>query len=335
MSPEAGFAAVVTGLGAGSGDLGWPAESGLGPRERSEALRRAIEDSAAWTAAMARQAWANAGLARPARTRAGCFLGTLYGGGAVSEYVASTLATLGPRWLNPETYGLAAPHGATGVVCVDLALTGPGVTVVGASSGLDAIGLALRSLADGRSQVAVCGAFDWLTPLARDLFANAGLGVGAGCRVAAFAVLEESQHARERGARARGEVLAWAGGMLPREPRADPTAAIERVVTRAVVESGLAPAELRWWLSSPTPPSPAVAAAAAKAVAGSLGLAVELVGSETRCPSPAVAPLHDLREQLRSWRQPEDACLPPPASLLTSISRQGGCSALVCRPVAG
>src|SRR5262245_36277149 len=254
MSAEVGPRALVTGLVAGSSDLPWPAEGELEPHERSEALQRAIEGSAAWTAAMARRAWTSARLAQPAGTGTDCFLGTLYGGGAVSEYVAGTLATLGHRWLNPETYGLVAPHGATGVVCLDLGISGAGVTLVGASAGMDAIGLGLHSIAAGRSQVAVCGAFDWLTPLARDLYAGAGLRVGASCRVAAFVVLEDSRHAAERGAPARGEVLAWAGGTLPREPRADPTAAIERVVTRAVVECGLSPAELRWWLTSPPRP---------------------------------------------------------------------------------
>jgi 3-oxoacyl-(acyl-carrier-protein) synthase len=335
MSPEVGFPALVTGVISGSCELPWPAEGEIDPLERPEALRRAVEASATWTAAMARQAMANASLAPPAGAGASCFMGTLYGGGAVNEYVACALATLGPRSLNPETCGLAAPYGATGVVCADLGLSGPGVTLVGASAGMDAVGLALHSIATGGSQVAVCGAFDWLTPLALDLFGSAGLSVGSRCRVAAFVVLEEPRHARERGAGPRGEVLAWAGGTLPRGPRSDPTAAIARVITRAVVESGLAPRQLRWWLSSPTPPSRALAAAAARAVAGSLGVAVELVGGEQRCPSPAVAPLLDLQAQFLSSRQTEDAGVPPPASLLTSITPQGGCSALVCRPVAG
>jgi len=315
---------LVTGLVAASEEFPWPADAE--PRARAEATRHAIEDCAGWTAANARSAWTAAGLGAGDAADAGCVAGTLYGGGAVSEYVSSTLAALGPRWLSPETYGYAAAHGGTGRVCIDLGLGGPGLMLVGRSAGLDAVGLARRGVTLGRSPVAVCGAFDWATPLTAVLLGDVGPGVGAGCRVAVFTVLESARHALARGARPVGEVLAWASAMLPQPGRAG--GAMARVVKSAVAESGVPPADIRWWLATPSGP----AVAAARAVAGQLGMAVSLVGEPPGCPSPAVAPLFDLRSQLERPQRRALAGEPYPASLLTSLADRF--SALVRRPLA-
>lgn len=154
------------------------------------------------------------------------------GGGLISLQEAfDTIATVGPRRVDPFTIPKFMASGGAGVIAIDNGLRGPAMAVLSAcASGADSIGLALNMIRSGAVDAAVTGAaeatisrvgigsFDRLGAMSRrnDDYSHApqpfdknrdGLVMGEG---SAVMILEELEHARARGANILAELAGYA-----------------------------------------------------------------------------------------------------------------------------
>lgn len=134
--------------------------------------------------------------------RTGCMLGTAYGSGHVIEKIVSTLATSGPRYLNPEDFLFHSPHGVTSSVCLAAGLGGLSATLAGLQGGSSAVLAAARALVAGRQAAMLAGAFEWPTPFGAGMLAAAG-GAEEPSRLQGgyvLLLLEQAAIAAQRGA---------------------------------------------------------------------------------------------------------------------------------------
>jgi 3-oxoacyl-(acyl-carrier-protein) synthase len=213
---------VVTGAAWDRSDAAWPCPTEL--HDDPDVVCSALMRSVVWATRTARRAWLQSGQGDADPARAGCTLGTLYGNDYISEYVSGVLAARGPRWLNPEAFGFAAPHATTAAICIELGIGGSALTLVGPTSGLAAVAGAARALVLGHHDVMLCGAYDWPSALGGQLYRALEAPFTPGHRGAAFLVLEAGGHAAERGARPLGRILGWAARTPVRAGHGDPTA---------------------------------------------------------------------------------------------------------------
>ncbi|HEX5493221.1 MAG TPA: beta-ketoacyl-ACP synthase II [Mycobacteriales bacterium] len=229
----------------------------------------------------AREAWADAGLARPQREgseesaggtridpeRVAVVIGTGIGGALTMLGQDDVLEAEGVRRVSPLTVPMLMPNGPAVAVGLDLLARARVHTPVSAcASGAEAISLALDLLRAGRADVIVAGGAEaCIHPLPIAGFAQMRalstrndepraasrpfdkardgfvLGEGAGVMV-----LERADHARARGARVYG-VLAGAGvtsdGHHITGPEPSGTGAA-RAITLALADAGLEPADI-------------------------------------------------------------------------------------------
>jgi 3-oxoacyl-[acyl-carrier-protein] synthase II len=226
------------------------------PEIASGSPRRSRADRLALSAAV--EALEDAGLGRSERAGAALVVGAVGGGmlEAESWYWARARGERAPRWAASLRSMLPASHAET--LAHRLALGGPRQTVVTAcSSGAVALAEAAELIADGMVDCAVAGGVDALTrlcfmgfntlklldpepcrPFDRD---RRGMSIGEG---AAFVVLEASEHARARGARAYAELAGHgmttdAYHVTAPEPEGEGMA---RAMRAALAAGGVAPA---------------------------------------------------------------------------------------------
>ncbi|HEY9388482.1 MAG TPA: beta-ketoacyl-ACP synthase II [Mycobacteriales bacterium] len=228
----------------------------------------------------AREAWADAGLARPGRPegddnpgthidpeRIAVVIGTGIGGALTMLGQDDLLEASGVRKVSPLTVPMLMPNGPAVAVGLDLTARARVHTPVSAcASGAEAIGLALDLLRAGRADVIVAGGAEaCIHPLPIAGFAQMRalstrndqpqaasrpfdkardgfvLGEGAG-----ILVLERADHARARGARVYG-VLAGAGVTADGHHITGPEptgAGAARAITLALADAGLSPTDI-------------------------------------------------------------------------------------------
>ena len=164
------------------------------------------------------------------RARVGCVIGTGIGGIASFEQQVGTLAARGPSRVPPQLVALMIPNMAAGQVAMRLGITGPNdCTVTACAASGHAIARAVDWIRAGRADVVLAGgAESAITPLTVAGFCSAralstrnddpeaasrpfdagrdGFVIGEGATVL---VLEDEQHARNRGARIYAEVAGY------------------------------------------------------------------------------------------------------------------------------
>jgi 3-oxoacyl-[acyl-carrier-protein] synthase II len=162
--------------------------------------------------------------------RVGVFMGTAIGGGKTIETQHAIFFEKGLKRISPYTAVSVSTHSASGIVACEYKLKGPNTTIAaGCNSGLDAVYLASNAIRLGDADVMVVGASEApITPFGYAIFCASGflsrnnsipqkavkpydqdadgmvLGEGGG-----VLVLEELQHALERGAHIYGEVVGY------------------------------------------------------------------------------------------------------------------------------
>jgi 3-oxoacyl-[acyl-carrier-protein] synthase II len=162
--------------------------------------------------------------------RMGVFVGTAIGGGDVIETQHNIFIEKGAKRIAPFAVVSISTHSASGAISCEFNLKGPNTTISsGCNTGLDATYLAYNEIRLGDSDVMIVGAGESpVTPYIQALFSATGflsrenqepwkavkpydlnadgivLGEGGAC-----IILEELQHALERGARIYGEILSY------------------------------------------------------------------------------------------------------------------------------
>ena len=164
------------------------------------------------------------------RARIGCVIGTGIGGIGAFETQTATLAARGPSRIPPQLVALMIPNMAAGQVAMRLGITGPNeCTVTACAASGHAIARAVDWIRAGRADVVLAGgAESAITPLTVAGFCSAralstrnedpegasrpfdaerdGFVIGEG---ATLLVLEDADHALERGARIYAEVAGY------------------------------------------------------------------------------------------------------------------------------
>ena len=162
--------------------------------------------------------------------RVGVFMGTAIGGGKTIETQHAIFFEKGLKRISPYTAVSVSTHSASGIIACEYKLKGPNTTIAaGCNSGLDAVYLASNAIRLGDADVMLVGASEApITPFGYAIFSASGflsrdnsmpqkavkpydqdadgmvLGEGA-----SILVLEELQHALERGAPIYGEVVSY------------------------------------------------------------------------------------------------------------------------------
>jgi len=182
--------------------------------------------------AASHQALAEAGLLEgaPNPDRSGVLIGTGIGGISTFEAQHRTMMEKGPGRISPFFIPMMIANMASGQVSIRWGLRGPNFTTVSAcASGAHAIGEAMLAIRTGEADVMVCGGSeatftelcfagfcsmkamstrnDDPTKASRPFDAGRdGFVMGEGAGVV---VLEEEEHARQRGANIRGRVIGY------------------------------------------------------------------------------------------------------------------------------
>lgn len=209
-----------------------PAEAGLSPQEA-----RRMDRSAQFAVVAAREALADSGLDMSAPERVGVSLGNAVGCtvGLEREYVV--ISDGGRTWVCdheyavPEFFDYLVPSSIARETAWAVGAEGPVALIsTGCTSGIDALGNALRLIEEGAADVVVAGAAEApISPITVACFdaikatstqntdperacrpfdaERDGLVLGEG---AAVLVLESREHARARGARVRAEIVGYA-----------------------------------------------------------------------------------------------------------------------------
>ncbi|MFI5035709.1 MAG: beta-ketoacyl-[acyl-carrier-protein] synthase family protein [Acidimicrobiales bacterium] len=276
--PVAGHRVAVTGLGAitcaGVGvDALWaalqldvaPPSKRVSPFDATrlggpKELRR-LDPFALYALMAADEAWRQSGLQGPILD-AGSVVTTGIGGLQTVLEQYRVLNEKGPDRVSPFMVPMMMPNAATAAVSMRFGLGGPCETVTTAcAAGTHAIGNAARLVAQGRCPVAVAGGAEAvLVELAEAGFRNMtalsaqdlsrpfdadrdGFVIGEGAGVL---ILEEWEHARERGATILAEVVGAASTADAYHVTApDPAGAgAIRCMELALADAGLAPGEL-------------------------------------------------------------------------------------------
>lgn len=180
--------------------------------------------------------------------RVGCVIGTGIGGIGTIESAHTTLGERGPERVPPLAVPLMMSNAAPAAVAMRHDLRGPVFGVVSAcAAGAHAIGAAARAITCGDADVVVTGGSEAaLTPLAKAAFGaldatsstgesrpfdarRDGFVMGEGAGVL---VLEDAEHARERGATVLATLAGYAATSDAHHltaPRADGAAAAEAI----------------------------------------------------------------------------------------------------------
>lgn len=147
----------------------------------------------------AESAWNHAQLDPALAAFSGSVFGTFYASNSMNEYINSSLLH-GARWLNPEAFLYYSPHSCAGTVVQKLGLHGDAITLVGQEAGYDAIIHSMRFIELKRHRALLCTEFDWPTPFAAWLGHRIGLQLDSTKGFAATLVIEDLEHALQRGA---------------------------------------------------------------------------------------------------------------------------------------
>jgi 3-oxoacyl-[acyl-carrier-protein] synthase II len=195
-------------------------------------------------------------------TAVGCVIGSGIGGMSTLESSHDVLRDRGPERVSPLSIPLLMGNAAAGLLAMRHGVRGPVFGVMSAcASGAHAIGEAARMIDSGAARAVITGGAEaTLTPLAKAAFAamdatsaqgisrpfdarRDGFVMGEGAGVL---VLESEELARERGARALGEVLGYAATSDAHHLTApDPTGASAALaITRALDSAGIGVDEL-------------------------------------------------------------------------------------------
>ncbi len=241
----------------------------------------------------AREAVEDAGLTSAERRRAALVSGAV-GGGMLEAEAWHWLERRHPAGAGrpPGILRSVLPYSHAEVIGHALGLLGPRETVVAAcSSGAAALAMAAELVADGVTPLALAGGADALTricfmgfnalrlldaepcrPFDRE---RRGMSIGEG---AAFAVLEDAEHARARGARAYAELAGWgmtsdAFHVTSPHPEGEGMA---RAMRAALTRAGLGPEAVGYANAhgTGTPQNDRIEARAIRAVFGDTGLLV-------------------------------------------------------------
>ena len=190
-------------------------------------------DRVVWYAiAAGRDAWKDSGLdlSKCDPTRIGCIVGTGMGGLETMESQLEIVMKRGPGRVSPFAIPKMIPNMASGMVSIDLGLKGPNFCVCSAcATGANAIGEAFHAIQLGQMDIAVAGGTEaCVTKLAVAGFSNMmalsmrnddpthssrpfdknrdGFVMGEG---AGLLVVEELEHALQRGARIYAELVGY------------------------------------------------------------------------------------------------------------------------------
>jgi beta-ketoacyl-acyl-carrier-protein synthase II len=194
--------------------------------------------------------------------RVGVVISSAVGGLNTVQTGIQVMADDGPRRISPFAIPMFMSNGASGVVAIDIGAKGPSFSVASAcASGADAIGLAATLIRTGVMDVCLAGAseasitrfgvasFDRLGALSRqkDDFSQTpapfdanrdGLVIGEG---AAVIILEDLEHARNRGVEILAELVGYGSTTdafhitAPSETGAGGASAIEKALVTAAV----------------------------------------------------------------------------------------------------
>ncbi len=189
-----------------------------------------------------------------------------YGAASIDEQ-SRILHTRSAGQVSPQLLTLSLPNMAAGQLAIDLGATGPCLTISTAcASGTCALGIARDLLALGYCDIAVAGGADaMVSPLVMAGFAQMGAlshrahDPAGACRPfdrdrdglvaaegAGVLVLERPEHARERGARVRGQILGF-GMSADAHHLAAPSpdgAGLELAMLNALSDAGLAASDI-------------------------------------------------------------------------------------------
>jgi 3-oxoacyl-(acyl-carrier-protein) synthase len=212
--------------------------------------------------AAAAQAFAAAGLERTERPRGAVFLGTGFGGIAESEETYRACFTRTGQRPRPTAIPMGMANAAAGLLSSELRLKGENVTLaVACSSATHAIGQAFRLLRAGRADIALAGGSDApLTPIVvaawnvMRVLAPAGAEPARACRPfsrdrqgivvgegAGFLILETSEHASARGARALAEIVGYGANADAGHITHPDLDGVKACMALALDDAGLAP----------------------------------------------------------------------------------------------
>lgn len=144
-------------------------------------------------------------------------LGTTHGSANYSEAYYREIVASGIGAANPMLFAEGVPNAGAAHLSLMLSLKGPCQTIIGTrTAGLDAIRLAAARIAGGDWERAIVGAAEEFSPVVNSAYRHWGLhgdsGFAAGAGAVTF-LLESRASLESRGGRARGRVLAGAGGM--------------------------------------------------------------------------------------------------------------------------
>jgi 3-oxoacyl-[acyl-carrier-protein] synthase II len=189
------------------------------------------------------------------------------GGAPIFEQAAINFQLGGLRSVDPWTALEYPPHAPASYVSIELGITGPTISVSSnCCTGLDAIQSAALQIRSGRTKIVLTGSSE--APISPALFATFsalgalskrsddptrasrpydllrdGLVIGEG---AAGFVLEELEHARDRGAKVYAEIRGFGGASEAIDMRkGDLTGkAMAKAITGAILDSGLKPGDI-------------------------------------------------------------------------------------------
>lgn len=233
---------------------------------------RKLDPFTMWALMATREAQADAGLtlkdaSEDERERFGCIIATGIGGITGIEEQFHVLLEKGPRRISPHFIPRIMANAVAGQVAIENGLLGTAFTTSSAcASAGHAIGMALRSIQSGESDLVVTGgAESATTPLGLSGFCAAkalstrndeperasrpfdvdrdGFVMGEGCGILLF---EELERARARGAKIYAEVKGYASTddafhiTAPKEDGAGPA----RAMSRALRDAGVDPTEV-------------------------------------------------------------------------------------------
>jgi 3-oxoacyl-[acyl-carrier-protein] synthase II len=189
------------------------------------------------------------------------------GGAPIFEQAAINFQLGGLKSVDPWTALEYPPHAPASYVSIELGITGPTISVSSnCCTGLDAIQSAALQIRSGRTKIVLTGSSE--APISPALFATFsalgalskrsddptrasrpydllrdGLVIGEG---AAGFVLEELEHARDRGAKVYAEIRGFGGASEAIDMRkGDLTGkAMAKAITGAILDSGLKPEDI-------------------------------------------------------------------------------------------
>jgi 3-oxoacyl-(acyl-carrier-protein) synthase len=202
--------------------------------------------------------------------RLGVVLGTAFGCFLTNAEFEARFAEGGPAAASPRLFAATVSNAAAGELGIAYRLGGPGITLTaGAAAGLSALGHAADLLREGRADALLAGGVDALGDALVRWLDDATLAVGRpASEAAALVVLEGEDAARARDADVLGTIAGHASAFEP-EPRAAGAGdGLAAAVADALVEAGVAAAEVHTVVSAAPP---ALAALETRALGRALG----------------------------------------------------------------